>query len=284
MSIKHSMQRLTRTIQNADNAAAIAEPAGAGHAGDSVADLEQMPRELIGAYRDELNRYRRLVNTRDEPINPALPADEGTLRRIVECPPEEVRLFDLEWLERAEPQRFVQRWQEIKERALADLENGWWSGRSLEPMGGSAWRRACFLAVREALRQAWQPRNAGEALLIDEMAQYEMLRQDWIANAASLACHPRMRLHRHKADNDGHDRPITAVEANQEATRMVERLQRLYQNALRMLLNLRRAKPPRLIQSAHVNVAVGQQVNVGSTSSAADASLVSVDVIDDRQV
>jgi hypothetical protein len=232
--------------------------------GEADDEPGQLARELIAAYVEELRRYRRLLGTREEPINPTLSPDQWEVKQILDCPPEQVRLGDLERLERVDPERCIARWHEILERALRDLNNGWWSGRSLEPMGGSAWRRACFLAVRQALRQAWQPRNEGESLLIDEMAQYELLRQDWVAILATTSSDPKTRVEgQRRGAADENPRRITALEANREATQMVERLQRLFQNTMRTLLSLRRVKAPFIVQhSGQVNVAVGQQLNV----------------------
>ena len=41
------------------------------------------------------------------------------------------------------------------------------------------WTRAKFLAIRSALRESWQPRDAQEEHLIDQMAQYQTLVERW---------------------------------------------------------------------------------------------------------
>lgn len=263
MSIRHSIQRVARSIQS------VADPAAEASAAPALAEAQeegaQMARELIRALSGELDRYRRLLGSRDAIANPAEPLDSWSTESILNCPPESVRLGDLERLERVNPELLVNRWNEIKERARRDIATGWWAARSLEPMGGSAWRRACFLAVRQVLRDAWQPRNDGESLLLDEMAQYEMLRQEWVGILATIVQDPRLRLLSGRPCERGEEpRQVTAVQANQEAMHMIERLQRLYQNALRTLLNLRRGKSPIVRQPQQINVAVGQQLNVHS--------------------
>lgn len=258
MSHKHNVERLSRSVHAVAEALpnAAAQPAIA----EAADEPGQLARELIGAYAQELKRYRQLLGSRDEIVDPTQPADSWDVKRIVECPPEQVRLADLEQLERVDPEAFVARWREIRDRALRDLNNGWRAGRALEPLGGSAWERACFLAVRESLCRAYQPRNEGEAMLIDEMTQYEMIRQDWVAILAAMSHGPKTQheLAQSGTANDN-TRRISALEATQEALRMVERMQRLYQNTLRTLLSLRRVRAPFIINhSAQVNVAVGQ--------------------------
>jgi len=134
-------------------------------------------------------------------------------------------------------------------------------------MGGSAWERACFLAVRDRLRRAWQPRNDGEAMLLDEMAQYELVRLWWIGVLAMRSRDPFTVTHRRALGDRSEERKLSTAEATVEAGRMVERLQRLYQNAVRLLVNLRRGKATVVYQrTGQVNVGVGQQMNVGTVA------------------
>lgn len=170
MSQVHKVERLARIV----NAVPESSPHPAPRPAEAEAADEagQLARELIRAYALELNRYRRLLGSNDEPANPEQPPDAWDVNRILECPPEEVRLADLERLERIDPDRFIARWRELRDLALRDLHNGWRAGRALEPLGGSAFERASFLALRETLCRAFQPRNDGEAMLIDEMSQY----------------------------------------------------------------------------------------------------------------
>ena len=163
----------------------------------------------------------------------------------------------------ADPAEAMARWEAVKAGARDDLDRGWVSARAIGAQGGSAWDRACFLAVRDRLRRAWRPRNDGEALLIDEMAQYELVRQWWVAVLAGRSRDPLTLVARRRTGR-ADDRPQSAAEATVEAGRMVERLQRLYQNAVRLLLGLRRGKATVVYQrTGQVNVGVGQQMNVG---------------------
>jgi hypothetical protein len=96
------------------------------------------------------------------------------------------------------------------------------------------------LAIRERLREAWPPRHAGEALLIDELAQYEFLRTQWVAVLAMHSREPALPQRAYVPESE--PRRLSAVESTAEAVRMVESLQRLFQNTLRVLVKARGEK------------------------------------------
>jgi hypothetical protein len=237
------------------------------------ADPDQLAREVARAFADELALYRRLHQAQPELLNPADPPDDWELTAIRTKPPEQVTFADLDRLARTDPAEALARWEAVKAGAGRDLDRGWTAARAVEHLGGSAWERACFLAVRDRLRRAWRPRNDGEGLLIDEMAQYELVRQWWVGVLAMRSREPQTLIGRRRA-GPGDERKQTAAEATAEAGRMVERLQRLYQNAVRLLLSLRRGKATVVYQrTGQVNVGVGQQMNVGvAADGTADAN------------
>lgn len=207
---------------------------------------------------------RRVKSVQSGAVNPvSLIFDPA--RPFSAKPPEKFTFFDLERLARVDPGRSTARWEEVKEAARRDLSSGWLAGRALEFMGRNAWERACFLAVRGHLRQAWPPRDDGEPLLINEMAQYEMVRRQWIGILAMLSREPRTILSLERQDNSAEKpRRMTAADATREAVRMVERLHRLYHATLRTLLSLRRSQSPVIVRRAgQVNVAE-RQINLAA--------------------
>jgi hypothetical protein len=256
MSPKPNLGRLERGVR------ALAPPAP-----DPAADLDpdQLAREVARAFADELAQYRRLQPTEPERLNPADPPADWELTAVRTKPPDQVTFADLERLARTDPAEATARWEEVKAGARRDLDRGWAAARAVEYLGGSAWERACFLAVRDRLRRAWRPRNDGEAMLLDEMAQYELVRQWWVGVLSLRSRDPATITRRRPQGDRGDDRRQSAAEATAEAGRMVERLQRLYQNAVRLLLSLRRGKATVVYQrTGQVNVGVGQQMNVGT--------------------
>jgi hypothetical protein len=228
-------------------------------------DGEQLAREVTEAFANELVRYRRLREAQPELLNPADPPDSHEADRLRIMPPEQVTFADIDRLARADPAAAAVQWEAVKAAARDDLDRGWLAARALAYLGGSAWERACFLAVRDRLRRAWRPRTDAEAVLIDQMAQYEMVRQWWVGVWGMRSRDPMTVNHRKVTDYSLTERPQSAAEAAAEAARMVERLQRLFQNTVRLLLSLRRGHATVVFQrSGQVNVGVGQQLNVGS--------------------
>jgi hypothetical protein len=102
-------------------------------------------------------------------------------------------------------------------------------------------------------------------MLLDEMAQYELVRLWWVGVLSMRSRDPFTVTHRRAHGDRSEERRLSAAEATVEAGRMVERLQRLYQNAVRLLVHLRRGKATVVYQrTGQVNVGVGQQMNVGA--------------------
>jgi hypothetical protein len=255
MSHRSNLRRLERGVRALGPGDADAPAPGP--------DAEQLAREVAAAFAEELARYRRLRQAEPELPNPGESPIDRELNAIRTKPPDDVTFADLERLARADPAEAASRWEAVKAAAAGDLDRGWLAARAVEYQGGSAWERACFLAVRGRLRKAWRPRNPGEAQLVDEMAQYEVVRRWWVGVLAMRSREPATIVGRRRQGDRGEDRRQTAAEATAEAGRMVERLQRLYQNTLRLLVSLRRGKPTVVYQrSGQVNVGVGQQMNV----------------------
>src|SRR5260370_8571698 len=111
-------------------------------------------------------------------------------------------------------------------------------------MGGSAWRGACFRALRDLLPRDWQPREQVEALLIDELAQYELIRRQWIGVLEMRAIDPRTvsTLGRMVDDSDDLTQPRAA--ALRQTLQTLDHLQRPLHNSLRLLLRRRTCNSP----------------------------------------
>ena len=222
---------------------------------------EQFAREVLHAFEKQMAIYRAADEREKDSLDP----------RHSECAPsanldkrlELTTFYDLERLSRTDPERAMRRWEEVKATARRDLGSGWIAGRTIEPTGGSAWDRACFQAIRECLHRAWQPRHAYEAMLLDQLAQYEMLRLRWLKTAVNVPHDDATQIAFQRCDPDRDEKKIAlTAKALRESMRMVERLQRLSQNALRMLLMMRRKQMPNMNATiATLNVAVGEQWN-----------------------
>lgn len=229
----------------------------------AMEDGDQLAREVVRAYADELRRYDRLKVREPNRSNPADPPAEWEARLINETPPEEITFADIATLSRMDPAKGQALWDHVKAAALRDVDSGWLASRALEYLGGSAWERASFLAYRDRLRRAWRPRNDCESQWIDEMAQYEMVRQRWLAVWAMRSREPETLIRRKRQSEPPEERRLDAADQTCEAAQMVERAQRLLQSAAKMLLNMRRGKAPTIFQkNGQLNVGLGPQLNV----------------------
>jgi hypothetical protein len=222
-------------------------------------DAEALARDLSAAFIDKLRQFRR---ARDGDLN-LLEIEElkngGLSQAVRNKSPDKVSFLDLEGLSRSMPEEALQLWEEVKAAARNDLANGWHAARAVR---GDAWGRACFLAIRDQLRQLWPPRNGLEAMLLDEMAQYELLRRHLIDRmwGGSWAC-----------DNErGRQYPATA-----EMGRTIERLQRLFQQALRALVAVRGANATPAVQRIEpTKVAADRTRNPGAAGLSTAPELV----------
>jgi hypothetical protein len=268
----HRLGREVRELSDGPPAEAAPLPAD-----ETDADDHQLAREAAQAFADELTRFRT-AKARDKPPDPAVAPDDWDLRLIRQKAPEDFTFFDVERLARHDPAEAAARWDEVKAAARRDFDSGWLAARDLEYQGGSAWDRACFLAVRDRLRRTWQPRTDAEALLLDEIAQYELVRREWVRILSYLSRHPRTVVGyqtngEYVPERDR--RTIGAVQATAEAARMVERLQRLQQAAVRTLLGLRRTRATVTVRNTGpVNVALGPQLNVAGPPPAEPGPVV----------
>src|SRR5262245_4679341 len=141
MSRTQSLDRINQSIR------AVPDSSAAPPAAESEA--RQLAREAIQAFADELELYRRQGSLKmDDPKQ--TPWNED-IQAILEIPPQDVSFAVIERLSRVDPARAVALWEEVKAVAGDDLESGYLAARALEYLGGSAWGRACFLAVRTRL-------------------------------------------------------------------------------------------------------------------------------------
>jgi len=174
-------------------------------------------------------------------------------------------------------------WERVKASARAELHSGQRAAQALEGGGGTPMDRARFLVLREALCAEWQPRSAGERLLLDQLAIAQTLLLQWthtmtLRMGAQAARDGRdrevIRKREGKREGKGDVRGewiparVSEAEAMAESVQMVDRWNRMYLRTLRQLRDLRRYVPAVTINNAgggQVNIAAegGQQVNLG---------------------
>jgi hypothetical protein len=143
------------------------------------------------------------------------------------------------------------------------VRSGYRAGQALEGGCRSAWERARFLAVRAELSEAYRPRSVGEQLLIDQMAQWQMLLWHWQARLSEYGHVISAGLGLTRREGAEYDPPRQATaDGLEQAARMVERLHRLYRSTVRALQEQRRSSHVFIRQARQVNLAP-QQINLG---------------------
>jgi len=252
-------------LQQLEETPTVPEAEAAPLAALPPADPEprQLARELYQAFLHEVERYHRTRAKDPDQDDPRQQPSDWRVENAKDKPDQDVTFFDLERLSRVDPALMHERWDRVTATASEDLATGYLAALALEHLGGTAWERACFLAVRRRLHGAWRPRHDGEVALLDEMAQYEVLRLKWVGVLSMLTQEPATvnALGRKFTSDDG-SRHISKAQATLEALRLVECLQRLYQNSLRALLSIRRGKTAVFVRRAgQVNLAGGPQFN-----------------------
>jgi hypothetical protein len=204
-------------------------------------DPGALARELSRQFIARLWEYRK---ARDGDMS-LFDRQDGGWEKLLEAvrtkSPDQVTFDDLERLSREHPDEALARWDQVKATAREDVANGWNAARGIAP---TAWQRACFLAIRDELRQTFPPHNGVESMLLDEMAQYEMVRRRLMDQL------PDRGWHGDKDRGPQYRVPAAMIQS-------VDRLQRLFQYALRTLLGLRRARMRVAVTDSHPRAIAG---------------------------
>jgi hypothetical protein len=239
-------------------------PASAPPPAAQVDEAQALASELAAAFGRLVAHYRKPCGLSPEEarkLAASAPADYR--QHILDKPPAEVDLCDLGWLAERDPALSLERWEEIKEAAGAEVRSGYRAGQALEGGPRCAWERARFLAVRAELTGAYRPRTAGEQHLVDQLAQWQVLLWQWQEMMTGYARVISKGLEVTRREGAGYDPPRqSAADGLEQAARTVERLHRLYLRTLRALQDQRRLGPPVVVRRAgQVNIGQ-QQVNV----------------------
>jgi hypothetical protein len=238
-------------------------------AGPLAREMAAGLRELVESYRWEygLSTPEAAAQVRDDQPE----REQDALQR----PPTEVSWADLEALLERDPQRFLQRWEEIKGAAREELQTGHRASGPVEVYGSTPWDRARFLALRQELADGWQPRNGVERQLVDAMAQAQAAVEYWLDRLMSKAAR-EARLEQATLREKGTSElsRATGFQAVEQAGAMVDRFNRIFLRTLRALRDLRRGPQPVFVQNAgQVNVA-RQQVNVAQEAGGRNGDAV----------
>lgn len=236
---------------------ATVEPVNRAEAGPLAREMAEDLLQLVRSYKREYDLSMQEAAARVEDM--LQEEEQDALRR----PPSSVMWHQLDALLDRDPQKFLERWEEIKRLAREELSTGHRGCQAVEVYGSTPWNRAQYLALRRELTDGWQPRNGVERQLVETMAQAQTAVEFWLklmmARAAREAAMEEAILrHKGKWEPPG----VTGFQIVDQAGAMVDRFNRMFLRTLRALRDLRRGPAPVFVQNAgQVNVAQ-QQVNV----------------------
>jgi len=255
---------LRRRLERAADAADSLPPAATPQAPPAADETGVLAREMAGAFGQLVASYREHFRlTPEEARRQATATTQEQVRRILDGPPDQVSWSDLDLLAARDPPQALRHWEAIKAAARQELRTGHRAARALESGDFPVcWERARFLALRAELSEAWRPRDALEAQLIDQLAQWQTLLWRWQETANAVTMLAACGRTRGRGANAVSEPPrLSDAETLEQAVRMVERLHGLYLRTLKALQERRR--PAVLVRNARqVNLA-NQRINLG---------------------
>jgi hypothetical protein len=223
------------------------------------AEVQVIAAQMAKNLHDEFESYIRLFHLGpEEALAKARAQCPGAAEEAARTSPEWVSWLDLRTLLQQDPGAALQKWQDVKEGAREEIRGGVLAAEAVAAVGGSPQGLAQFLALREELITAWQPRNGMEAMLIDQLAQLQCVRQSWFAELSNR------RALSNAGSRRAPDEPVRLEDAQaiDQAMTWIARLQDMQMRVIGMLRGLRRGSSRVVIQRARqVNVGE-QQINV----------------------
>jgi hypothetical protein len=235
---------------------------------DQAAEVESIAGKLANAYRRMARFYQKEYGiTSAEADAMARTPAEDEFERVKNLPGEKIFWWDLTLLAEQNEENAIAIWEQIKEAARKELNNGHRAAEAVEWHGHSTpFQRAQFLAIRQAFIDEWQPRGGIELALIDTMAQCYRSYLCWLGNHTM---HSETEVERENTYLEKTGRRKARTEAAsariEESFQMADRFNRIFLRTLRQLRDLRRYSAPVTINNPQqVNIAAdgGQQVNM----------------------
>jgi hypothetical protein len=219
-------------------------------------ELSELARELAAAFGETVNFYRKHYKlSTEEAVQRAAEDSPENIDRILNTPPSETSWSDLDTLAQKDAGLALKRWEQIKQAARDEIRSGHRAARAVED-GGGPWERARFAAVRTQLMEAWKPANATEQLLVDQLAQWQVLLWRWQEALTTWTTCATFAPRRAKKGERYETMRVWESDALEGAARKAELLHRLYLRTLKALQDLRRPLP-------HVSVRHAEQANAG---------------------
>jgi hypothetical protein len=230
---------------------------------DATAEMNELAREMAGAFGELLNSYREQAKlTVEEAAKRVSLNDPDDFERILNCSPEGVSWLDLYALGEKDAGLALERWEQIKEAAGKEIRSGFRAARVIEDSGGPM-ERARFGAVRAKLMEDWRPHTGTEQLLVDQLAQWQVLLWRWQEAMTAWTNCAISDSRRAKKGESYEMMRLSEAEALERATEKVEKIHRMYLRTLKALQELQRPRLPAAVGHA-------EQVNIGPVRISVD--------------
>jgi hypothetical protein len=226
-------------------------------------ELSELARELAAAFGETVNFYRKHYKlSTEEAVQRAAEDSPESIDRILNAPPSETSWSDLDTLAQKDAGLALKRWEQIKQAARDEIHSGYRASRAVED-GGGPWERARFAAVRTQLMEAWKPANAMEQLLVEQLAQWQVLLWRWQEALSTWTTCATFAPRRAKKGERYETMRLSESDALESEAAKVERLQGLFLRTLKALQDQRRPSPSVAVRHA-------EQVNIGPVRISVD--------------
>jgi hypothetical protein len=235
---------------------------------DDGDDMGSLARQLARGYAELVESHRRSwgITPAEAEEKARMPRDRA-LEMVHTEPVEQIPWWMLATVMEHDPEAALAAWKRIGDAARQEWQSGHRTAQSLE-RGGTPWDRARFLALREAFRDDWKPRDGIESALVDLLAQSFGTYLRWMERLEMYA-ETECRAEDSKLAREGYWMPPRLSEAKWMAwcAEQAEAAHRRFVMTLKSLQDLRRLPSVSIASVGQLNVA-RQQVNVATEDGA----------------
>jgi hypothetical protein len=247
------LHRLQKLAASTPEPPALPAP---GEAKAVAALMAQDFRETVESYTTRLGWTAGQAIEQTAKIPPSA-AEEA--RRVA---PEVLSAFHLRALMAKDPDAALAKWQACVEAAREHVQCGEHAWEAVASLKQSPWELAQFVALRQDLIATYQPRNALEQMLIDNVIQVQSLIEMW--NQELITRHGLSNVSSRR--EPGEAPRVDDVEAIDQALRVIGQLSDIMLRTVNALQRMRggRGGASRVVvrRARQVNVG-GQQINIG---------------------
>lgn len=223
----------------------------------ALAEMNGLARRFYDKYYGMVEFYKTYekLSTADAIAKADAHPNETYLAHLRTKPLEQFSWFDMNVIPE-QSDLSVTLWEDLKAAALDDVISGHYALTKI--LHKTPYEHALYLAMRAAFSDQWRPQNAGEQLLVDQLAQMYCEYLFWL-HRLEIRTNTDREVEDGTVNSTGRWKPAydhsTTPEWIETTSNMVERFHRLFLRTLRALRDLRR-------WNVNVNINNSGQVNI----------------------